>query len=48
MEYRAFKNIGLGIGLDSDFLKITQDASDHKFRFDNRITGVLIYAAAYS
>ena len=48
MEHRAFQNVGLGIDIDSDFLKITQDASDHKLRFDNRITGVLIYAAAYS
>lgn len=47
MEYRAFKHVGLGIGLNSDSLRITEDASDYKFTFDSRITGLLIYAAAY-
>ena len=47
MEYRAFENVGLGIGLNSNSLKITEDTSDYKFTFDNRITGVLLYAAAY-
>ena len=47
MEYRAFKHVGLGIGLNSDALKITEDASDYKFTFDSRITGLMIYAAAY-
>lgn len=47
MEYRAFKNIGLGIGLGSNSLKVTEDTADHKFTFNNQITGVLIYAAAY-
>ncbi len=47
MEYRAFKHVGLGIGLNSDALKITEDASDYKFTFDIGITGLMIYAAAY-
>lgn len=47
MEYRAFRNVGLGIGLGSSALKVTRDSGDEKFIFDNRITGVLLYAAAY-
>lgn len=47
MEYRTFENVGLGIGLGSNSLKVTEDTSEHKFIFDNRITGALIYAAAY-
>jgi hypothetical protein len=47
MEYRVHKNVGLGIGLGSNSLKITEETPDHNFSFDNRITGVLIYAAAY-
>ena len=47
MEYRALKNIGLGIGISSNSLQVTEDTSDHKFTFNNQITGVLIYAAAY-
>lgn len=47
MEYRAFKNIGLGIGLGSNALKVTKETSEEKFIFDNRITGVLVFASAY-
>ena len=47
IEYLAFKNVGLGIGFASNSLKVTEKTSDYKFTFDNRITGVLLYAAAY-
>lgn len=47
MEYRAFKNVGLGIGLGSNALSLSENTSDYKFSFDNRITGLLVYAAAY-
>ena len=47
MEYRAFKNVGLGTGLASNNLELSEDASNHKFKYENRITGVLIYAATY-
>ena len=47
MEYRAFKNVGLGMGLNSNSLKVTEDTSEYKFVFDNRISGILVYAAAY-
>ena len=47
IEYRFFKNVGLGIALASNSLKVTEDTSDYKFIYDNRINGVLINAAAY-
>ena len=47
MEYRAFKNVGLGIALASNALKVTENTSDYKFNYENRIVGVLINAAAY-
>lgn len=47
MEYRVFKNVGLGAGLSSNNLEVSEDASDHKFKYESRITGVLIYAATY-
>ena len=47
MEYRTFKNIGLGIGLGSNSLNVTENNSKHKFVFNNQITGVLMYASAY-
>ena len=47
IEYRVFENVGLGIALASNSLKLTEKADDYKFNYDNRITGVLINAAAY-
>jgi hypothetical protein len=47
MEYLVSNNIGLGLGLASNSLKISEKTSDYKFTYDNRITGVLLYAAAY-
>ena len=47
MEYRFFKHVGLGIALAGNSLKVTEDTDDYKFSYDNRVTGVLINAAAY-
>ena len=47
LEYRAFNNIAFGIGLGSNSLKITESASDYKFIYDNRITGLVLDVAAY-
>ena len=47
MEYRAWKNVGLGAGLGSNALKIIEDTGDYKFQYDNRITGLNLYVAAY-
>ena len=47
MEYRAFKHVGLGIGLGSNSLKLSEETSEYKFSYANRIAGAFIYAAAY-
>jgi hypothetical protein len=47
VEYRVFRHVGLGMGLDSNSLKIVEDESNYKFTYDNRLTGLLLYAAAY-
>ena len=47
MEYRFFENVGLGIALSSNSLKVTEKEDDYKFSYDNRISGVLINVAAY-
>jgi hypothetical protein len=47
MEYRAFKHVGLGFGIGSNALKVSEITNDYKFRYDNRITGLMLYAAAY-
>lgn len=47
MEYRFFENVGLGVALSSNSLKLTEKEDDYKFSYDNRITGVLINVAAY-
>jgi hypothetical protein len=45
--FHAHVNVGLGIGLNSNSLKVTEDTSEHKFVYNNRISGILVYAAAY-
>jgi len=47
IEYRAFEKVGLGIALSSNSLKLTEKENDYKFNYDNRITGIMINAAAY-
>ena len=47
IEYRVFENVGLGIALSSNSLKLTEIEDDYKFHYDNRITGVLLNVAAY-
>jgi len=47
VEYRLLENVGLGIALSSNSLKVTESENDYKFNYDNRITGVLINVAAY-
>ena len=47
MEYRAWENVGLGVGLGSNALKIVEDTNDYKFQYDNRISGINLYVAGY-
>lgn len=47
MEYRAWKNVGLGAGLGSNSLKIIEEPGDYKFQYENRISGLNLYVAAY-
>ena len=47
IEYRVFKHVGLGLGLASNSLRVTENANDYKFYYDNRITGLMFDVAAY-
>ncbi len=47
MEYRAWRNVGLGVGLGSNALDLTQTTSDYKLKYNNRLTGIHAYIAAY-
>jgi len=47
MEYRAWDHIGLGLGISSESLKLTEKSSDYTFNYDNRLTGALFYVAGY-
>ena len=47
MEYRVAKNVGLGIGLANNTLKLKEENDDYKFNYENRITGVDLYVATY-
>jgi hypothetical protein len=47
IEYRFWKHVGLGTGLASNALKVTEKTDEYKFSYDNRITGLLFYVAGY-
>ena len=47
LEYRFWRNIALGTGFGNNSLKVTEKTGEYKFSYDNRISGLLLYAAAY-
>ncbi len=47
LEYRFWRNVALGTGFGSNSLKVIEETGDYKFSYDNRISGVLLYVAAY-
>jgi len=47
MEYRAWKHVALGAGLSSNSLEIEEDDPNFQLRFDNTISGALLYVATY-
>jgi len=44
MEYRLVKNFGLGLGLGSSALDLQEETSEEKYTYENRISGILLYA----
>ena len=47
IEYRFWKNVGLGTGFGTNSLKVTEKTGEYKFSFDNRISGLVFYVAGY-
>jgi hypothetical protein len=47
MEYRAWKHVALGAGLSSNSLEIAENDPEFQLRFNNSISGGLIYLATY-
>ena len=47
LEYRAWKHVALGAGWNSNSLDLDEDDPTYKLKFNNSITGGLIYLAAY-
>ena len=47
IEYRFWKNIGIGTGFANNALKVTEKTGEYKFSYDNRISGILLYVAGY-
>lgn len=46
MEYRAFEQFGVGVGLGSNALDVTRESGNTRFEFDNRVTGVHFFVSA--
>ena len=47
IEYHLLQNLGVGIGLGSNALKVVEETSKSRFDFDNRISGVNLFIAGY-
>jgi hypothetical protein len=47
IEYHLLQNLGVGIGLGSNSLKVVEETSKSRFDFDNRISGVNLFIAGY-
>ncbi|KPK40098.1 MAG: hypothetical protein AMJ69_03740 [Gammaproteobacteria bacterium SG8_47] len=47
LEYRAWRNVGLGLGLGSNALEVNRDSNEYNLRYNNRVTGILAYVAGY-
>ena len=45
MEYRVMKNLGLGIGLGTNSLKVSKKTDKSHFDYDNRLTGVHLFVS---
>jgi len=43
LEYKPFKNFGVGAGFGSNALNLTVETNDSRFKFANRISGLLLY-----
>ncbi|MCJ7557689.1 MAG: hypothetical protein MUP90_12355 [Gammaproteobacteria bacterium] len=46
MEYSFTDHFAAGLGLGSSSLRMTEDTSDYRFEFNNRIVGITFYVAA--
>lgn len=42
-EYRLWKGLGVGAGLATNNLNVTETTSKYKFRYDNRLSGAHLY-----
>ena len=47
LEYRLTDYLGLGTGIGGNSLTVTEDTSDYRFNYENRITGIMFYIAGY-
>lgn len=47
LEYRAWDNIAFGAGMGSNALRIKEDTDNYRFKYENRLSGFSLFAAAY-
>ena len=46
IEYRLLQNLGVGMGLGSNALKVLEETSSSRFDYSNRITGINLFVSA--
>ena len=47
IEYRAWKNVALGVGLSANSLEVEEEDPEYELKFTNNISGGLLYVATY-
>jgi hypothetical protein len=47
VEYRAWKNVALGVGLSSNNLEIEEEDPGYELKYNQTIAGGLLYVATY-
>jgi len=43
MEYNVWRNLGVGVGLATSNLNVTETAPQYTFRYDNRLSGANLF-----
>ena len=45
LEYAIFDNFGVGVALASDSLSATENTTDYKFKYDNKLNGINVFVS---
>lgn len=47
IEYTPFSMVGFGLGVGTNSLLVNEETRDYRLKFENRITGLMLYVSGY-